>query len=148
VNYALREKFRVPNSTIIPEWNALYNRAGRRNGRRNQLVHFAVLHSPANRPGYRYHLTPNIPDLRAFAKWGSKPPTLNLCQILASASSFTKLSGDLRHFALRMDQHSVTTGEGPSEESLPSKAHLAPALPSEGAPSDRAPGAPPEPSQE
>ena len=89
------------------EWSPLHNRASRRNDRRNQLAHFMVAYDPTRKPGYRYHLRPNIFDARALLKWGDHPPVLNTCQLMASGASFSKLARDLGSFHRRWIQFMV-----------------------------------------
>jgi hypothetical protein len=93
--------FAFRGTRAIEAWSPLHNKAGRRNNRRNQLAHFTVDFDPRRRPGYRLHLRPSLFDMRAYLKWGNAPPTLNVCQIVASGNSFEKLANDLLTFHLQ-----------------------------------------------
>lgn len=80
------------------QWIPLHNRASRRNDRRNELAHFAVIADPKAKPGYRFHLQPSPLNARATLRWGWNPPRRNVCQLKALAAAFSTLGDDMRTF--------------------------------------------------
>ena len=85
----------------LAEWNTLKNKASRRNNRRNEIVHFAVVFDPNRKPGYRYRLQPQFWNLREQQRWAARsPPVRSICQIRAVGQSFLTLCMDLRRFYL------------------------------------------------
>ena len=91
----------IGSTPLWNEWSPLFNRAGRRNKRRNQLAHFMLAYDGSKRPGYRFHIRPSAFDRRTEYRWGTKPPEINGCQLTAMGNSFSKLAADMRRFVIR-----------------------------------------------
>jgi hypothetical protein len=94
---------RLKTGPLWSEWTALHNKASRGNNKRNQLVHSMLAVKPG-RPGYRYHLRPNVFDMRKTDRWAANPRAITEHQITAMGDSFEKLSSELIGFALKLQR--------------------------------------------
>lgn len=134
----------IRGQVFMDSWRPLYAKCSKRYKRRNQLAHFHLFADETRRSGYRLHLAPSIFDGRAIQRWQNKAPRFNGCQIIAIGNSFSTLATSLTRLLL-IPRRQVETRILASPEQ---EAHPRPEPPTEDAPSDRAPEAPPEPSQE
>jgi len=126
------------------EWKSLYNKATKRNKRRNYLAHYMAGFDQAKRAGYRWHLRPSAFNDRIAQQWGKNPPRLTTCQIIAFGNAFDKLAAELRGFSRRLAGEQI----GRILEPLVRASHPQPQLRAPSAPNDKAPEAPPSPSKE
>jgi hypothetical protein len=134
----------LASTPYLAEWNALRNKASRRNDRRNHIAHFSMAIDLSRRPGYRYHLKPNFFDFRAAHKWGDHPPTINRCQLVAIGRSFATLSTQFRDFARKVASMRLAQ----TILSLSAPEHRPPAPRTSEDRSGTKPEAPPSPSRE
>ena len=83
----------------LDRWKPLYNKANRRNKRRNYLAHYMLEIDETRRPGYRVHLRPSGFNGLVAKQYGDNPPRLITDQVIASGNAFDTLASELGEFA-------------------------------------------------
>src|ERR1700678_254316 len=84
-------------------WKPLYNKATRRNGRRNLIVHYMAAFDGTKRPGYRFYLRPSAFNGLALSRIEGAIPRITTGDLIASGTAFDKLAADLRAYGIRVN---------------------------------------------
>jgi hypothetical protein len=92
------ERGPLADNTMFAEWKTLRNRISKRADRRNEMAHFAMHMDASKKPGHRFYLAPNMINVNALIRHAGKPPTRNICMLIAQGNSFQKLGKDLQNF--------------------------------------------------